>query len=1596
MLAGRYRVTGTLARGGQGEALAATDTWCADLPVVLKRVAWEARAALTGEFAALRSLVHPALVEARDLFDDDGNTFLVEARVSGEPLVAWAQGRGVRAVAAALAQVAHALAHLHARELVHLDVSPNNILADRDRATLIDLGLARATGRAGAAGTPGFVAPEVLAGEPASGAADVYGLAATLATALGAELRPGREVASLADLDDSALRELLASCLHDTPASRPSALALARRLAELGGAKESWLDRPLTRLSVCGRRHELDRFEQWLATGRGLLEISGAPGIGKSAFLGSCADRARCAGFLVLELAASGDGAIQALVSQAIGLVRGELPEVLAHDIARMIDHPRLPQASGRRPGLTAHECADVAVVTLDALAGDRPVLVLVDDAGSAGEAVERALSIWRERHVEHGARVLAATTRETPFRLEPLDVDGVGEMLRLAYAEPRPRAEAEHLVQLVGGRPRELVAAFAEMAQNRLVPLEVTEVPERVEGLPEALAPLACAVEPVPEPAVRALLAGRDDGASLLRDAVRAGQLHLAHAAYGIAYRVPESVRRASRSSRRGADLAAAFENAGLPLAAAAVWASAGEVEHAVELLEAAHEKPPEEMRAACAAVAAAGGSAALPPQAAESWAFHAAAVGALGEVETAAAALEELGAGDDTAVLVGACLVRLGRYPEAVAAVAGNDGDGARAVRARALYFSGRAREAREAAGEWSGAAGEARGDLLDVLGHSAFSLGDLDGARDLLERALSEAEAAGDVERLARARHGLAIVAHRSGDLERARVLYRTALEQAGVLARVSRTVNFATLLQDLGELAEARSLYEDALSWAVALANRREQARVGVNLANLYVQLGDLPAAVRLAEETLELCDETGLSHPAAMAALVLAEAQIERGDLDAAAAALDRAARYLEEIDDRAAESELQLLRARVAAASGEHEAAQLHLAEVETAAAGHLERQVAYWRVCFALAAGAPPDRALREHAKRAVDLARGDRELVWRARAVRARVLERAGDPGAASARRSATTALDTLIDSLPAALRHAYLGCGSRRDLAGWLRHRPPVGATSTPGTVAYRRILAINRRLAREHEVEPLLELIVDAATELLGAERGFLLLRGDGTGVRVAVARNFDRRSLEDGSQRISRSIANECLRTGEAILTTNAQQDHRFASSQSVAALKVRSVVCVPLRGTARDEDPQIGALYLDHRFQDRAFTADDVELCESFADQVAIALENAGLLERTRDQERRLAAQNERLERLNEQLQREAAQYAEEAEAALRRLREEGPTVGVGRGFERIVGSSDRLREALRLVDRFADTDVPVVIRGESGTGKELIARAIHERSSRRERAFVSINCGAIPENLIESELFGYRRGAFTGAVRDKPGLVRAAEGGTLLLDEVGEMPLAMQVKLLRVLQEKEYRPVGATASLRADVRVVSASHADLEGLVAAGRFREDLFYRLRVVEIPVPPLRERRQDVPLLADHFCRQVCGAPAEERFTREALACLLGYDWPGNVRELENEVRRALALADDWVDIDSLSERLRGVRAGGAAILADTARGSLREIVDGFERQVLLATLKRTRWNVRQAAAELGLSRAALYTRLKRFGISREEHSVGRSS
>lgn len=310
--------------------------------------------------------------------------------------------------------------------------------------------------------------------------------------------------------------------------------------------------------------------------------------------------------------------------------------------------------------------------------------------------------------------------------------------------------------------------------------------------------------------------------------------------------------------------------------------------------------------------------------------------------------------------------------------------------------------------------------------------------------------------------------------------------------------------------------------------------------------------------------------------------------------------------------------------------------------------------------------------------------------------------------------------------------------------------------------------------------------------------------------------------------------------------------------------------------------------------------------------------------------------------------------------------------------------FSEIIGKSEPLQAVFRLVEKVAATNTNILIQGESGTGKELIARAIHHNSPRSNKNFVAINCGALPENLLESELFGHTKGAFTGAVNSKPGLFRAAEGGTVFLDEIGEVSSAMQVRLLRALQEHEVTPVGSSASVKFDARIIAATNRDLEKEVQEGRFREDLFYRLNVIEVYIPPLRERREDIPLLVKHFITHTAREQnqSEKPITPEAMSALINYNWNGNVRELQNAIERAFTLSDVEINLDSLPPRIRDISTNS---LPMRDPDGLRPTLEEMERRYLFEVLNSVNQDKARAANILGIDLSTLYRKLKRYDV-----------
>ena len=469
-----------------------------------------------------------------------------------------------------------------------------------------------------------------------------------------------------------------------------------------------------------------------------------------------------------------------------------------------------------------------------------------------------------------------------------------------------------------------------------------------------------------------------------------------------------------------------------------------------------------------------------------------------------------------------------------------------------------------------------------------------------------------------------------------------------------------------------------------------------------------------------------------------------------------------------------------------------------------------------------------------------------------------------------------------------------------------------------------------------------------------------------------------------------------------IRDGEPVVATSARDDERLAKAVSVHQLMIQSIACVPIRG-ALPAERTIGALYLETRLRPGVRFREELPTLAAFADQAAIAIENARLIDENRRRAEELRVANEELEAAKEKLSELLGRRTEQLASARRDLKVARAQLRSHFGYAGLVGTSAAMRKLYAVIERVKDTDVPVLVTGESGTGKEMVAKAVHTSGPRGKQPFLGVNCGAIPENLLESELFGHVRGAFTGADRDRKGLFREAENGTILLDEIGEMPMKMQAGLLRVLQEKTVRPVGGVKEESCSARVIAATNRGLAQMVAEGRFREDLFYRIQVVELKVPALRERAEDVPALVDHFLGLFAARHTRERKTlaRDAVRRLQAYDWPGNVRQLEHVLLNAWLLSegDEIVadDLDLPTSALRPSLAPPAAapaalagrVLASAGASPVRarshEEHREDEKERILGALTRCNWNRVQAAKALGIPRRTFYRRLKDYGI-----------
>jgi Nif-specific regulatory protein len=491
-------------------------------------------------------------------------------------------------------------------------------------------------------------------------------------------------------------------------------------------------------------------------------------------------------------------------------------------------------------------------------------------------------------------------------------------------------------------------------------------------------------------------------------------------------------------------------------------------------------------------------------------------------------------------------------------------------------------------------------------------------------------------------------------------------------------------------------------------------------------------------------------------------------------------------------------------------------------------------------------------------------------------------------------------------------------------------------------------------ISQALAHQHDVSALLDEVLDIMEKEMGLTRGTLTLRRPDTDIfAIEASRGLSDDEKKRGQYNLDEGITGRVASSGQPALVPDITKDPTFLDRTQTRRQSKIAFLCVPIIHQSR----VIGTMSIDRDVGQKRDLKADLDFLKLVADLLA-----------------------ESVSRIRERIQEKESLIAEN-----RRLRRQ-----LGKRYHpgNLVGNCSSMRYVYDQIAQVADSPATVLVRGESGTGKELVARAIHFSSSRKSNPFVCVNCAALPENLVESELFGHEQGAFTGATHQRRGRFELANGGTLFLDEIGDISPAVQVRLLRVLQERAFERVGGSKTIAVNVRIITATSHNLEEHIKEGKFREDLYYRLNVFPIHVPPLRERRSDIMLLADHFVQHYCKAYGKtiKRISSAAINMMMAYHWPGNVRELENCIERAVLMSNDEVLHGyNMPPSLQTSEQTNTAVLPPEG-ASLKSLVDAYEREVVIDALKQQRGNAAAAARQLKTTQRILNYRIKRLGIA----------
>jgi len=921
-----------------------------------------------------------------------------------------------------------------------------------------------------------------------------------------------------------------------------------------------------------------------------------------------------------------------------------------------------------------------------------------------------------------------------------------------------------------------------------------------------------------------------------------------------------------------------------------------------------------------------------------------------------------------------------------------------------AAALFDLGRLDEAQQRIRSGLRRAGELgverqRAQLLNALGMVFYARGDFRKAGRLIRRGLTAAQGlGGDGEELAvHLRQNLGNVLWKTGDYEAAHRAYRENLDHCEAThhpwGQLTALNNLGILEASRGEWREARGFLLRALERARRLGAREQEAMARLNVGEVEEMLGDWGRAERHLQRGLTLL-AAAPEHPTRHALVAqLASLARRRGDGAAAAAGARQALAGGEESGDRDLAAQCHMLLGLVAkdredyAEAGEH----LRLARELAQDAG---AQQLLARVLISLA-----DLALRRQevaeAGEAVAAARREvdeladrfadaKMLVMEARlaalrhdedgggalfARACRHLEELGTPyelGRSLYEWGLRTWNPQLAEERLQRALALFEGLGAEAELrrtrgvVEHVREHGRRGGDRDP--VLYEVVKVINSTL----DLSEVLDRTMDLVLEHLRAERGMIVLFDPLTReLETAVSRNLGRAGSDEAGE-LSESVVRRVMDKGEPVVAVDAQMDQRFRGAESIVASNILSILCVPMR----IRDRPAGAIYVDHTRSRSLFADADVSFLVAFADQAAVAIEKARLYAEQ-------SAARQRLKEENEALKREILS---------------------SHHLGSLIGKSAAIEELKQTLERVSQRDSTVLVRGESGTGKGLVARILHNISSRREGPFVQFNCAALPETLVESELFGHEKGAFTGAASMKQGRFEVADGGTIFLDEVGKVSRSVQAKLLRVVEDKQFERVGGTKTLSVNVRIVAATNLNLEEAIAAGDFREDLYYRLNIIPIVLPPLRERREDVPYLVQHFLKVISRdlGQAERELDPAVLELFARYPWQGNVRELESAVHRALVLsaaerlsaADfSWIALKSGDPGAAAAAAVAGAAVPELAEGGYQEALDGYDRRLLEAALDRCEGRIRQTARLLGIARNTLKAKMDRYGIER---------